>query len=102
MMSDFDFFDPKAVNYPAKGDFNGHVVTVVLPAGGGEYPVLKFKCKEAEVDSSPCTSRICYMKDLYDNVGWDCLRSAGEIDLAELSARVDSTDVDEPWIDVEP
>lgn len=93
---------PAYTQLPPRYDFNGHVVTVVLPAGEGEYPTLRFECKEAELDNSPCRPAECQMEGLWKDIGWDVLKAAGEIDLGKLSARVDWSDPEEPWIEVEP
>jgi hypothetical protein len=87
---------------PIYDSFDGHVVTVVLPAGGGEYPVPKFECKESSRDDSVCTPAWCQLKELYDSVGWEIFKAAGEIELAKLSAKADWRDPEEPWIEVEP
>lgn len=87
---------------PLKEDWNDHVVTIVLPHGGGEEPTLKIECKSADNPMSVCTEDICQMKELYRSVGWDAVRAAGDIELARLSARIDWTDPEEPWLDVEP
>lgn len=82
--------------------WNGHVVTLVLPRGEGNGIEAKIECKEGDIDDSPCNPDFCAMKDVYDQVGWDVFKSAGEIDLVKLSARMDWSTPDEPWIEVEP
>lgn len=91
----------KEQKHPAY-NFNGHVVTIVLPAGEGEYPTLKFECKEAELENSGCILQDCQMETLWRDVGWDVIKAAGDIEIGKLSARVDWSDPDEPWIEVEP
>jgi hypothetical protein len=85
-----------------KGNFNGHTVSVVLPGGEGEYVTLRFECKEADVASSPCSKEQCQMEEIFGDIGWDVVRAAGEIELTRLSARVDWSDPEEPWIELEP
>lgn len=101
-MNDFE----ELLNYaqkPIYDSFDGHVVTIKIPAGEGEsYPTLEIECKEGDRDDSVCNPGSCQMKELYDSVGWECLRAAGEIELSKLSAKVDWSDPEEPWIEVEP
>lgn len=85
-----------------KESFDSHVVTIILLQGEGEQPTPRFECKSADDPKSACSPEICAMKDVYDNVGWEVFRAAGEIELVKLSARVDWSDSEEPWIDVEP
>lgn len=95
-----DLFDDEPKTY-TKGDFGGHAAILTQPAGEGEMPTVKFQCRESMQDDSPCTPDLCQMDELWRSVGWDAVRSAGEIELVRLSARVDWTDAEEPWIDLE-
>lgn len=102
-MSDFSGIDEYAAYYSPKEKWDYHTITVILPAGEGEYPRLEVECRGGDKDDCSCTTRICAMKDQIDQIGaWDGLRAAADIPLAKLSARMDWSDPEEPWIEVEP
>jgi hypothetical protein len=97
-----DIFSDGVV-HPVKEKFEYHTLTVILPAGQSETPIVRVECKGSDRDDCVCDSKYCQLEELIDNVGpWDVMRSAGEIELARLSARADWSDPEEPWIDVEP
>jgi hypothetical protein len=102
MADSLDELFPDEPQYSPQESFDGHVITVVLPKGEGEYPTLKIECKSVGIDNSPCQEIECVLEQLYKDVGWELIRAAGDIELGKLSARVDWTDPEEPWIDVEP
>lgn len=86
-----------------KENFDYHVLTIKLLAGEGEQPVAEVECKGADKDDCACTPQFCQIKECMYTVGtWDVIRAAGDIELARISARMDWTDPDEPWLDVEP
>lgn len=87
---------------PIKESFEDHVIVLILPSGEGEYPTAEIQCLAPQSDKNMCNVGNCEMQTLYAMVGWDAIRSAGDIKLARLSARIDWTVADEAWIDVEP
>lgn len=88
---------------PLKEKFDYHTLVLTLVAGEGEGITFKVECRGAGRDDCACRSGFCLMKETIDGVGLeDILRSAGDIELARLSARMDYTDYDEPWVEVEP
>lgn len=88
---------------PVKEDFNHHTLVIELLAGESEYPTVTVQCHKPDDDQNMCDTRICQVRELIASVGaWDIIRSAGDIELARLSARVDWSDPEEPWVDVEP
>lgn len=100
-MSD-SIFDP-ILQCPIKEDFKDHTLVVELPAGEGEQPVVKTECHNPNSDQNMCDVRHCQVKDLIATVGaWDVIRAAGDIELTRLSGRIDWSDPEEPWLDVEP
>lgn len=88
---------------PVKEKFEYHTLILVLPSGESELPEVRVECKGADKEDSVCDERFCQVKELFLSVGtWDAIRSAGEIELGRLSARMDWSDPEEPWVDVEP
>ena len=87
---------------PLKENFKHHDLIIVLNPGEGEGISFKVECRGADKEECVCDV-FCQVKDTIDMVGlWDCIKSAGEIELARLSARMDWTDPEEPWVEVEP
>jgi hypothetical protein len=83
--------------------FEDHTISVVLLAGEGEGMTMRVECKGADKDRSLCEENHCQVDALIRDVGWpDVIKAAGEIELSKLSARVDWSDYDEPWVEVEP
>lgn len=88
--------------YDSREPFEWHTIELVIMASHGEaYPDVKIECKAADIEKSPC-NQICMLKDLYDSVGWEIFRASAEIPLGKLSARIDWTDSEEPYVDLEP
>lgn len=90
------------MSWPMRENFNHHTLSIKLLRGSSEMPTLEVLCKGAGEDDCTCTEQECQMKNLISDMGWDVIRAAGEIDLARLSARIDWSDAEEPWVDVEP
>jgi hypothetical protein len=101
-MTDIDWGYP-GNPMPLKEKFDYHVLTVKLLAGEGEGITVEVECKGGDKKDCMCDSKYCHVKELILNIGWpDIVRAAGEIELVRLSARMDWTDPEEPWVDVEP
>lgn len=88
---------------PVKEKFDYHTIALVLPAGEGEGLRLDIKCKGADKEDCSCNSDFCNLEDIIQQVGWsEAIRAAADIPLSRVSARVDWSDPEEPYIDVEP
>lgn len=96
-----ELIDPEAP-MPLKEKFDYHTLIVKLPAGEGEYPTIEVQCRGVDKGDCMCTQGLCQVREQYAMVGWDAIRAAGDIELARISARMDWTDPEEPWLDVEP
>ena len=95
-------FDERGV-HPVRENFNYHVLIPTLQAGEGSGIYIKVECKGADKDDCLCRSNYCELEDQIKMVGWpDVIKSAGDIELARLSARMDWSDPEEPWVEVEP
>lgn len=87
---------------PLKENFDYHVITVKLLRGEASGITFEVECKGGDKDDCVCDPSFCQLKELIALEGVDVIRSAGDIDLMRLSTRVDWSDPDEPWVDVEP
>lgn len=88
---------------PLKEKFDYHVLTLTLDAGEGSDVSFKVECKGGDKDDCACDPQYCQLEDQIKMVGlWDVLKAAGDIELVRLSARMDWSDPEEPWVEVEP
>ena len=85
---------------PLKEDFKYHDIVLKLGAGDGEGVSFEVKCRGKDADDCVCDT-FCQVKDTLDMVGlWDVLRSENEVELCTIQARMDWTDPEEPWVEV--
>lgn len=88
---------------PVKENFKYHTLIVTLEAGEGQGYTHKVQCHGADKNDCACTQAFCQLDEQIRMVGlFDVLKAAGDIELARLSARMDWTDPEEPWVEVEP
>lgn len=89
--------------YDPRENFNYHVLEFVLNPGEGSGITVKVECKGADKDDCACTKDDCQMEYQIKMCGWeDITKAAGDVPLGKVSARMDWTDQDEPWVEVEP
>jgi hypothetical protein len=94
---------PYELVYDPRENFNYHVIEFILGAGKQGGIRAKVECKGADKKDCVCTSERCEMKNLISMCGWeDVMKAAGDIPLGKVSARMDLTDNEEPWVEVEP
>lgn len=87
---------------PLKESFDYHTIEVVLLAGEGNGIQYRVKCLGADKDDCACTANECQMLTMVQYDGIDMIKSAGDVTLGHMSARMDYSDFEEPWIEVEP
>lgn len=82
--------------------FEEHDIALILPSGEGEGIEAKVTCRAGHSEQSCCTPTWCAVKDQIDMCGiWDVLRSKEDQELVILKAKIDWSDPEEPWVEVE-
>lgn len=102
-LMDFDSDPVRENGQPKLENWNYHVLRIVLLQGKGKGFEPRVVCKGADKDDCACTETMCWVSEhIYSNGLWDILSAAGEIEFTALSARMNWSDYEEPWVEVEP